>query len=128
MNPIGHIKIAVSNFQTSLNFYKKLLEKLGWELKVEKEQSARWLSPEGLGLSLTQAEKGVPAYKFGAPGLHHFCYKVESKEKVDETYQFLTSENIQIFDPPQHYPEYTEKYYAVFFADPDGIKLEIAYY
>jgi len=33
-----------------------------------------------------------------------------------------------IFDTPQKYPNYTDKYYAVYFADPDGIKLEVAYY
>jgi len=27
-------------------------------------------------------------------------------------------------DPPADYPEYGERYYAVFFTDPDGLKLE----
>ena len=32
-----------------------------------------------------------------------------------------------IFDAPAEYPEYCRRYYAVFFADPDGIKLEYVY-
>ena len=40
----------------------------------------------------------------------------------------MSAKKIFVFDEPKAYPEYTPKYYAVFFADPDGIKIEIAYY
>ena len=36
--------------------------------------------------------------------------------------------DVKVFDKPQSYPEYTKKYYAVFFSDPDGMKIEVAYY
>ena len=32
-----------------------------------------------------------------------------------------------ILDPPAEYPDYGKGYYAVFFADPDGMKLEYAF-
>ena len=32
-----------------------------------------------------------------------------------------------ILDPPREYPHYSPGYYSVFFADPDGIKLELVY-
>jgi hypothetical protein len=32
-----------------------------------------------------------------------------------------------ILDAPREYPEYVPGYYAVFFTDPDGIKLEAVY-
>ena len=32
-----------------------------------------------------------------------------------------------VLDPPAEYPQYGPGYYAVFFADPDGIKLECVY-
>ena len=32
-----------------------------------------------------------------------------------------------ILDSPREYPEYVPGYYAVFFADPDGIKLELVH-
>ena len=31
---------------------------------------------------------------------------------------------MKVVDPPADYPEYGEGYYAVFFLDPDGLKLE----
>ena len=56
-----------------------------------------------------------------------FCFKVNSVDKVNKLYNIL-KDNTLIFDKPANYPQYTEKYFAVFFADPDGIKLEVAHY
>lgn len=64
-----------------------------------------------------------------AHGLHHFCFKAQYREQVDDLYtQYLLKNKIHIFDKPAHYGVYTPNYYAVFFVDPDGIKLEFAYY
>ena len=32
-----------------------------------------------------------------------------------------------VLDPPREYPEYVPGYYAVFFTDPDGLKLELVH-
>ncbi|MBM3232811.1 bleomycin resistance protein [Candidatus Pacearchaeota archaeon] len=126
-DPIGHIKIAVSNFEKSQEFYKLIFDKLGFAQVSSKEKSAAWVTKEGFGISIAQAESLEPKYKFFAPGLHHLCIKAKSTEDVDSIYEIIKNKT-DIFDPPQSYPEYTDKYYAVFFSDPDGIKLEVAYY
>ncbi|MDP3724990.1 MAG: VOC family protein [Nanoarchaeota archaeon] len=77
---------------------------------------------------MARAKHEEPRYVFEGPGLHHFCFVVESEDEVNEIYKWLKKEDINITDPPTHYPQYTDKYYATFFFDPDGIKLEIAYY
>ncbi|KKP29135.1 MAG: Glyoxalase/bleomycin resistance protein/dioxygenase [Parcubacteria group bacterium GW2011_GWA2_31_28] len=126
-DPLGHIKLAVSDFKKSLEFYSIIFEKLGFKKVSQKEKSAAWVTKEGFGISIAQAEKLEPKYVFFAPGLHHLCFKALSKNKVDEIYSLL-KEKTKIFDEPQAYPGYTADYYAVFFSDPDGIKLEVAYY
>jgi len=62
-------------------------------------------------------------------GLNHLAFRVETKEEVDLFYrEFLKPRNISsLYDSPAHYP-YTEKYYAVYFEDPDRIKLEIVHF
>lgn len=126
-DPLGHIKIAVSDFKKSLGFYKLIFGKLGFVQVSSKERSAAWVTKEGFGISIAQAENLEPKYKFFAPGLHHLCVKASSEEEVDSIYETIKNKTL-IFDPPQKYPDYTDKYYAVFFSDPDGIKLEVAYY
>ena len=62
-----------------------------------------------------------------APGLHHLAWRVESRDAVDAAHALLVEHRIPVLDSPAHYPEYSGDYYAVFFADPDGLKLEIVH-
>ena len=123
-DPLGHIRIAVSNLQESQNFYNILFD----ELKFIKVDEEGWASPEGLGVWIIQAAHPEHRYIFEAPGLHHVCFKVESKKMVDDLCNFLVVNSIHVIAPPKSYPQYTPDYYAVFFLDPDGIELEVAYY
>ena len=126
-DPLGHIKLSVSDFTKSKKFYTKLFKKMEFKQISDKETSAAWVTLEGFGIWISQANISEPKYKFSAPGLHHLCLKARSKKEVDRIYEILKDET-RIFDKPQKYPKYTPEYYAVFFSDPDGIKLEIAYY
>ncbi len=48
------------------------------------------------------------------------------KETVDEFYDFLKKKKVVVTEKPQHFPDYgDELYYAVFFKDPDGLRLEL---
>jgi len=62
-----------------------------------------------------------------APGLHHFCFRVEDCAAVDAIAQRFAADGVE-FSPPQLYPEYAPDYYSIFFSDPDGIRLEITNY
>ena len=49
-------------------------------------------------------------------------------KQAKELSDYLETEHgIKVLDPPAHYPEYSGDYYAVFFEDPDGMKLELVY-
>jgi catechol 2,3-dioxygenase-like lactoylglutathione lyase family enzyme len=43
-------------------------------------------------------------------------------------HELLVGQKATILDPPTEYPAYGAGYYAVFFADPDGLKLEFVHY
>lgn len=127
-DPLGHVKLAVSDFGKSFDFYKVLFDHLGLDQVSDKTASAGWVTSEGFGIWIAQAEVDLAPLEHGAPGLHHLCLKAESTEQVDELYDQLLGVESRIFSPPQAYPQYTDSYYAVFFSDPDGMKLEVAYY
>ena len=126
-DPLGHIKLAVSDFKKSKIFYIRLFNKLGFAQISDKEHSAGWVTLDGFGIWIAQAKILEPKPKFSAPGFHHLCVKAKSEEEVDQIYEMI-KDNTFVFDPPQKYPRYTDKYYAVFFSDPDGMKIEVAYY
>jgi catechol-2,3-dioxygenase len=62
-----------------------------------------------------------------APGLHHFCLRVDSENDVREAAKRLEEAKIPV-SAPALYAEYAPDYFAVFLSDPDGIRLEITNY
>ena len=128
LDPLGHIRLSVSDFEKSRKFYGRLFDFLGYQTITDESDSTGWVSGSGFGFWLKPAA-AAGEYVFGSPGLHHFCFKAKSREQVDKLYnEFIIPNNIRVFDAPAAYPNYTDKYYAVYFADPDEIKLEYAYY
>jgi glyoxylase I family protein len=76
-----------------------------------------------VGLRTAQSETpgGFDRYRIG---LHHLAFEAYSRALVDERAQWLRQQEIEIESGPQEYT-YQPGYYAVFFYDPDGLKLEI---
>ena len=65
-----------------------------------------------------------------APGLHHIAFHADSREAVDEAHARVAAAGGHVLDAPADYSGqrgYSEGYYAVFFADPDGVKLEVVH-
>jgi len=59
-----------------------------------------------------------------APGLHHLCLQVADNAALDRLASLLRAAGIAITEPAL-YPQYADDYYAIFFEDPDGIRLEV---
>ena len=77
----------------------------------------------------TEAQhKEVPFHRKNT-GINHLAFNVGSKENVDKFYgEFLKKNAISaLYESPKIFPEYGPNYYAVFFEDPDRIKLEVMY-
>lgn len=77
-------------------------------------------------LALQEAEPGRPGHDRRAPGFHHLAFHADDRADVDAFHRFLQESGIPVLDPPAEY-DYTPGYYAVFFADPDGLKLELVF-
>src|SRR5262249_44149199 len=60
-------------------------------------------------------------HRIGNIGFHHYAFELGSRAEVDQLGAFVRKLGAKIVDPPG---EYYEDYYAVFFLDPDGFKLE----
>jgi catechol 2,3-dioxygenase-like lactoylglutathione lyase family enzyme len=130
---ISHVDLVVSSIARSLPFYQGLLEPLGWsglrEVEGEQGETIHYLSVAGpgvaaLGLRQKRSDAQPVPYDRYAVGVHHLCFDVPSREVVDERAQWLRGQGTRIESDPAEY-DYTPGYYAVFFYDPDGIKLEL---
>jgi glyoxylase I family protein len=131
---IDHLDLAVTSLDRSLPFYRGLLMPLGWvwreEVRGERGETIHYLiGPDvrgSLGLRESQSEANpVPYDRYGV-GVHHVAFEAPSREVVDERADWLRGRQVEIESGPREY-EYTPGYYAVFFYDPDGIKLELVH-
>jgi glyoxylase I family protein len=122
---IDHIYLAVTDFARSEKFYDRAMEVLGFKKSDEwlhGEAHAHYLRPT-LQITLRPARSKAPHDPYAA-GLHHLCLQAETKADIDTAYTALTGLGITA-SKPKLYPEYNPEYYATFFEDPDGIRLEI---
>lgn len=134
MSAIDHLDLVVTSLERSLAFYQGLLEPLGYvrlsEIAGERGERVLYLGRiGGMGsVSLREAQSDshpVPYDRYGV-GLHHLAFSAYSRATVDERARWLREQGAEIESGPQEY-DYTPGYYAVFFRDPDAIKLEIVH-
>lgn len=133
MNSIAHIEINVSDLKKSLEFYSKILTPLNWkQVGFQDQNVAGFKAKDNTHLFLVQTEKRFLSKIFHRKqtGLNHLAFRVETTEEVEKFASFLKENNIEALyhqNPKEYSSEYTEQYYAIFFEDPDQIKIEVAY-
>jgi catechol 2,3-dioxygenase-like lactoylglutathione lyase family enzyme len=116
---IDHISIRVSNFEKSKAFYGGLFTFLGFEISDEYPSTIGWTNGKTrYWIAPAEARK---KNRIGDVGLHHYAFQLRSRRDVDALQGYLEGQGARIVDPAD---EYYEDYYAVFFLDPDGLKLE----
>jgi glyoxylase I family protein len=128
---VHHVDLVVSSIERSLPFYRELLGPLGWhrisEVEGERGETIWYLGGPGtsVGLREAQSESELPYDRYRV-GLHHVAFEAVSRGVVDERAEWLIEHGSEIESGPEEY-WYLPGYYAVFFYDPDGLKLEIVH-
>ena len=123
---IDHVYLAVRDLARSTHFYDFVMGVLGYrrvEGAIGGDPHVHYYNRQ-FGFSLRPARTGTPGHDPYAPGLHHFCFRVLDERAVDQAAAELRAAGIAVTEA-RLYPEYAPDYYAVFFDDPDGIRLEI---
>ena len=123
--------LVVGSLKRSLPFYCELLAPLGWrwvhEVEGERGETIHYLfrldGRGSIGLRERQSEDAPPHDRY-AVGVHHVAISCRSRREVDRVSEWARGQGVEIESGPQEYA-YSPGYYAVFFYDPDGIKLEV---
>ena len=120
---IDHLVLSVGDFARSKEFYDRVLGFLGFKLKYEYPDMAGWSNRKTLfWIAAADAQGKKRKHRKGDIGFHHYAFELSSRKDVDDLGAFLVKHGMTVLDPPGEY--YDDKYYAVYFTDPDGMKLE----
>ena len=131
MEAIDHLDLVVTDLERSLRFYVELLRPLGYTrtAEIEGERGERVVyvgRPGGFGSVSVREAQGERRYDRYDVGIHHIAFSAARRSVVDDRAEWLRANGHTIESGPEEYG-YTPGYYAVFFFDPDGIKLEIVH-
>jgi len=128
---LGHVYLYVSDLDASYKFYKELLEYLGYR-EIVKQDWGYAFSNSGLSIWFEESsgKHKKAGYHRKRVGLNHLAFRVSSRANVDRFHKELMKKSKlkTLYKSPKAFPEYGKEYYAVYFEDPDRIKIEVAYY
>jgi catechol 2,3-dioxygenase-like lactoylglutathione lyase family enzyme len=126
---LDHLRLTVTDVSASHRLYDPLLRCLGFAPVGRDDDGVAWGRPDPRGrmqwLILTPASRDG-AHDAAAPGLHHVAFMADSREVVDRAHAVAVAAGAEILDPPQEF-DYEPGYYATFFRDLDGFKLEVVH-
>lgn len=123
---IHHIELYVSDLKQTISFWGWLLEELGYESFQSWEQGQSWKLGETYLVFVQVEEKflDIPYHRCHV-GLNHLAFHVESHQQVDEMTRMLESRGVNILYKNKHPYAGGEEHYAVYFEDPDRMKVEL---
>jgi len=129
---LGHVDLVCRDLERSLGFYTNVFGPLGLAepFLVEGERGEqihylRFPTPGSGSLGLRQALE-EQAFELYAPGLHHLALTVQTTGDVDQAHAAAVATGAQVLHTPRLWPQYHPEYYATFFLDPDGFRIEVA--
>ncbi len=127
---VYHLQLNVTDAAVSLPFYRSLLDYLEYRVLVEQPGLLGMSNgTTDLWLVQTGADRADTAVHRKNPGLNHLAFRVSRRADVDRFHDELLKPagTPILYGGPRDYPEYRPGYYAVFFEDPDRLKLEVAH-
>ena len=126
MSSLHHLEIYVSNLKISHAFWSWFLNELGYEpYQSWNEGFSYKLDDFYLVFVQTEIEYLDKGYHRKRIGLNHLAFHAQSRSEVDRMAQLIQMKGMTLLYPERHPDKNDSDYYALFFEDPDRIKVEL---
>ncbi len=123
-NPYGHLDVRVTSMDDALPFYSAFMPELGFTREYLGTEWKVWVA-EGDVPSV--AHYGIIEDPAHAPNLNRIAFWAPTRDEVDRLARVAAGAGARVTDGPRDCPEYGEGWYAVYFEDPSGNRLEVVY-
>jgi catechol 2,3-dioxygenase-like lactoylglutathione lyase family enzyme len=126
---LNHLDLNVSDLGRSEAFYRDVLGRLGYG---ERERGAGWVSigVRDFYVTLVQTDERFLDRGFHRKGVgvNHLSFRAPTREAVDDLDRWLVDRDVPVlYDGPMEMGTPEDPNYAVFFEDPDRLKLEYVF-
>ncbi len=123
-NPFSHIDLRVRDFGDATEFYREFLPAIGFPEPWDGEE---WRGNSASGAFPSKAFFGFTEDPQHQPNGTRIAFWVSSPTEVDRVAEIIQRAGGRNIEGPLFNPEYSETYYAVFFEDPSGNRLEVVH-
>jgi catechol 2,3-dioxygenase-like lactoylglutathione lyase family enzyme len=123
---LHHVEIYVSDLTRSVEFWGWFLPELGYSPYQEWEEGRSWKFGDTYLVFVQTDEKylDVPYHRCRV-GLNHLAFHALSRRQVDDLTQRVRSLGLSVLYEDRHPYAGGPGHYALFFEDPDRIKVEV---
>jgi catechol 2,3-dioxygenase-like lactoylglutathione lyase family enzyme len=123
---LGHLGLNVTDLGRTRAYFDELAPLVDFELFFAADDHVAYRPAHGKpGTFLFfYVGGGEPAYDRFAVSLQHLAFMVPTRSRVREVHALACRRGNEILDPPRHFPQYPQPYFATFWLDPHGFKLE----
>jgi catechol 2,3-dioxygenase-like lactoylglutathione lyase family enzyme len=126
VNGIAHIQLTVRDVAASRGFYHRLLhETFGMAVQYDVPGQVFYCIGGRTGVLIRGAapEHRDTPFDQWRVGLHHFCFRLRSRQDVDALHASMRDFGAKIIRAGEEGP-WAPGYYSCLFEDPDGIRIE----
>ena len=123
---LGHLGINVPDLSVAKRYYDALMPLVGFEpfFHADDEFAFRPADNKPGTYLFFYPVTETGGYSAQRTGLQHLAFIVRRRSLVHTVHDHVMQIGGAVIYPPQYFPQYPGHYYATFWYDPFGIKLE----
>lgn len=121
---LHHLEFYVADLERTAAFWGGLLAKFGYEPFQEWDEGISFRTA-GVSFVFVAAPPEGDELDRRSAGLNHIAFGVDTASEVDDLRQELAAAGVRMLYDDRYPHAGGEDHYAVFFEDPDGLKVEV---
>lgn len=124
MPVFDHLGITVDDVPRGIAQFDPILRALGFERHDSDTSASWWKDGETEFILMPPREEGTGPHVHGRVGWQHLAFAVDSREEVDRFHRIALEAGWTVVRDPKLYPRFSDRYYASFVEDDNGIRIE----
>lgn len=125
---VDHLGITVADLARGRAQFHPVLTALGYEFGTDDEGGFSWHHGDDTEIIIfAPLVESTAPHEHGRVGWQHLAFSVDSPGEVDRLHTVAVEAGWTVVRAPKLFPRFSERYYAAFVEEDNGIRFEFMY-